>query len=210
MNLGEIVTEVRTNLKDQRADVLASIQDYINEAYQWACAETSLPVLKQIFVVDTVASQAYANMPSVFDGRLMYCGTADGPVNILDGGILEMLERHPDLTIEGDVVDVAVEGSVLWYAEIPAVVTSLTCLGYNTPATLTNNTDTPSALPVYLHREILVNKACAIGYGVIEDGLEGQRPNTAFYEARALNGLAMLQAWVEKRKGHLRRGVWSV
>jgi hypothetical protein len=210
MNLGEIATEVRTNLKDQRADVLASIQDYINEAYRWVAAETSLPALKSVFTVTTVVSQSYANMPSTFDGRLLYCGTTEGQVNILDAGIQELLELHPDLTVEGAIKDVAVEGSILWYAEIPTTATALICLGYSIPTLLTANTDTPSAIPDYLHREILVNKASEIGYSIIEDGLEGERPNTAFYMARTAKGMTQLESWIEKRKGHVRRSVWSV
>ncbi len=209
MNLGEIVAEVRTNLKDQRSDVLVSIQDYVNEAYQWVAAESCLPSLKSVTTLNTALSLAYTSFAATFDGRLLYCGTTSGELNVLDGGLTELIERHPDLTEEGDVEDVAVEGATLWYACIPATVTSLICLVYNKPAELTLDTDTPSALPVYLHREILVNKACAIGYSIIEDGLEGERPNTSFYEAKALIGKAKLDAWIEKRRGHLRRSVWS-
>jgi len=61
-----------------------------------------------------------------------------------------------------------------------------------------------------LHRGLLVNKASAIGFSIIEDGLEGERPNTSFYEREADKALMLLKGWVEKRRGHLRRGVWSV
>ena len=210
MNLGEIVTEVRTNLKDQRADVLASIQDYINEAYRWVAEETTLPSLKTLFTVDTVLEQAYTTITGNFDGRLLYCGTSEGKISVLDGGLIELLENHPDLSEEGDIEHVAVEGSTLWYAKIPATVTSLICLGYYKPTPLTVNTDTPSAIPDYLHRGLLVNKASAIGYSIIEDGLEGERPNTSYYEGEAVKALILLKGWVEKRRGHLRRGVWSV
>lgn len=209
MNFGEIVTEVRIVLKDQRADVVASIPDYINEAYQWIAAESELPALKTVFVVSTVLDQAYVNMPTSFDGRLKYCGTTDGELNILNGGIAEMLEKYSDLTAEGDIIDVAVEGSVLWYACIPAEVTSLTCLGYAIPATLTQNADTPSALPDYLHRDLLVNKAAAIGYSIIEDGLETEKPNTNYYEGMTAVGKLKLDLWIEKRRGHLKRSIWS-
>ena len=210
MNLGEIVTEVRINLKDQRADVLASIQDYINEAYRWVAGETTLPSLKTLFTVDTVLSQAYTTITGNFDGRLLYCGTSEGKISVLDGGVFELLENHPDLTEAGDVEHVAVEGSTLWYAKVPETATTLICLGYYTPALMTANTDTPSAIPDYLHRGLLVNKASAIGFSIIEDGLEGERPNTSFYEREADKALMLLKGWVEKRRGHLRRGVWSV
>lgn len=210
MTFGEIVREVGYILKDQRPDVVVSIPDFVNEAYQWVAAETSLPKLKTVISVSTVLSQAYATMSSNFDGRLLYCGTVDGELNILDGGITEMLELHPDMTETGDVEDVAIEGTVLWYAKIPETVTSITCLGYIIPAVLTNDADTPSALPDYLHRGLLVNKAAAIGYSKIEDGLEGPRPNTDFYESEVKVSKGMLEVWVEKRRGHARRSIWDV
>lgn len=209
MNFGEIVEEVRVALKDQRSDVLTSIPDYINEAYQWVASESELPVLKTVFVVNTVLSQAYVNMPSVFDGRLLYCGIKEGRLNILSGGIIEMLSLNSDMTVTGTIRDIAIEGSILWYASIPTEVTSLTCLGFNNPAILTANTDIPLAIPEYLHREILVNKATSIGYSIIEDGLESEKPNTAFYSGMALSGKAKLDLWVERRRGHLKRGIWS-
>lgn len=210
MTFGEMTQEVRYILKDQRPDVLVSVPDLINEAYQWIASETLLPSLKVITSVNTVLSQSYTITTVNFDGRLLYCGTEKGGLKILPGGVVEMLELYPNMAETGELECVAIEGTVLWYAKIPETVVSITCLGCTIPTPLINDADTPSALPDYLHRGILVNKAAALGYSKIEDGLEGPRPNTDFYEGEVLRYKSMLDVWIDKRHGHIRRSIWDV
>lgn len=209
MNFGEIVREVTTIIRDASPEIISSIPDYVNEALAKIGAEKDLPLLRTVFMVTTDPSLPYVALSNQFDGRLLYVGTANGPIEIVRRGIEDLLELSPDLTIVGDLMEVAVEPGNLWYRKIPTVPTVLTCIGYYNPPVLAKSLDIPTCIPIYLHREILVNRAAAIAYSIIEDGLETPKMNTAFYEGEFEKGITSLDIWIAKRKSNVGTSVYE-
>lgn len=211
MNFSELQRELKVIVQDASSEILVNIPDYINEAVQGLAYELEFPSLKSIETVITSTTYYYVSMPSGFSGRLLYCGGSTGKRNILRGGLEELMELYPGLDDTGDVVDVALEGNVLYYQGMPSTAVSLLCLLYSNPALLVNDTDTPSFIPEYCHREAIVYRAAAVAFNVIEDALElKEKPNTLFYTNLAQVGFNRIAGWLAKRKSNVGTSIWQV
>lgn len=211
MDFGELQRELKTLVQDSSPEILVSIPDYVNEAVQELAYEIDFPTLRSIATVTTSTTYYYVSMPSGFSGRLSYCGTSDAECDILSGGLPHLVELYPSLDDTGDVVAVALEGDVLYYQGKPATAVSLTCILYSNPSVLVNDTDTPSFIPSYLHRDAIVYKAAAKAFTAIEDALELKtKPNTSYYESLALNGKYKVMIWLSRRRVNVGRSIWSV
>lgn len=210
MNYDELQREVRNLIDDASTDILLNVPIAVNEAVAWVAEEADLPTLKTFFSLTTIVGQAWVNFPDTFSGRLTYCGTSDGEISIIEGGLEALVRLYPTLAEDGDVEYVAVEGSLLWYQPIPSDATVLSCVGFNITTDLVLNTDIPSSIPVLYHRSAIVNKAVSILYDSIEDALEGGKPNTMHYRGLAEIGLNDVRTWVSKRRVNKVVNTWSV
>ena len=209
MNFSELQREVKALVMDQSANILITIPDAVNEAVQQVAEEVILPSLKTLFSVTTSISTYYVNFPSGFSGRLSYIGDTNGAMSLLDGGLEQLVTKHPDVTVTGDIEHLAQEGNILYYLPIPTAAKTLTCIGYNYPATLVNDTDTPSDIPDMVHRETICFKAASIIYSYIEDGIEQEKVNTVMFGNLANVGMAKLSAWAHRRRSNVGTSVWS-
>ena len=122
----------------------------------------------------------------------------------------------PDLLKTGDVEAVAVEGNTLWYQYVPEDdLTSVTVMYYRAPELLSNNTDTPSDFPSFLHRKLFIYGAAWLIYNEIEDGIDGEKINTksAFWESfdtrNRDSGITQLREWVGRSNVHLTNSIWD-
>jgi hypothetical protein len=210
MNFAELQREVLSLVMDQSPNILVSVPDYINEAIQQIAEEARFPELRQVSSITTSTSLYYVNMPATFSSRLLYAGTVNGKLNLLEGGLEELLELHPVLTEVGDIKDAVCEGGIFYYQPIPAIAVTITCLGYHTPPVLASGADTPSFIPSFLHREAIVNAAAVGAYSIIEDGMEGDKINTKVFAALAENGLNKVRAYVSRRRPVVSNSNWSV
>jgi hypothetical protein len=208
MNFSELQRELKGLLMDQSNTILASVPDYINEAVQQVAEEVRLPELRQVSSITTSTSTYYVNMPSGFSSRLKYCGDSTGEYTILDT-LEELIRLYPSLDEDGDISYVVCEGSILYYQPIPAVAKVLTCIGYHTPATLVNDTDTPSFIPDFLHRATVVNMAAANAYAAIEDGIEKEKVNTAVFTMLGQQGINKVREYVSRRRPVVSKSNWS-
>ena len=212
MNNGELQREVKALVQDGSAEVLVSVQDYVNEAVQAIAEEVKLPSLKRVFSLTTSTSLYYISTATAasFSGKLTYVGDSTQEYSILDGGLESLLRLHPDVTEAGDIDYVVLEGSLLYYLPIPATAVTLTCIGYNFPATLVNQTDEPSDIPSFYHREAIVNKAASIAYSVIEAGAsEEDKVNTKIFAGLAEGGINKIRAWAVRRRSNVVISYWK-
>ncbi len=209
MNFSELQREVGAMVLDQSANTLLAIPDAVNEAVQQIAESVILPSLKTLFTVTTSTSVFYVSMPSGFSGKLRYVGDSGGEYTVLDGGLEELIRKHPDTTESGDIEHLACEGSTLYYLPIPSTAVSLTCIGYNVPATLTNDTDTPSDIPEYMHREAICFLAASLLYSYIEDGIEQEKVNTLMFAGLAEKGINKIRAWSYRRRSGVGTSCWS-
>jgi hypothetical protein len=210
MNYSELQREVKGIIMDQSPSILIGIPDYINEAIQLIAEEVKFPELKQVTSVTTSTSTYYISMPVSWSSRLNYAGNSDGEYVVLDGGLEELIRLYPTLAETGDVKHLTLEGRVLYYQPVPATATVITCIGYHTPDILVNDTDTPDFIPEFLHRETVVNKVAEIAYSIIEDGVEGEKVNTAVFSSLARVGLDRVRAYVSRRRPVVGKSNWSV
>jgi hypothetical protein len=121
-------------------------------------------------------------------------------------GILSSLELLMDIAEGwqevGSVRVVALEGSTLWYYPVPSAVEVITVIYYKNPEELTSDSDTPDAIPDFLHRQILVNGASALCYDMIERGVEGVKVNTQSRTIGMVRGVQKMKEWLGKTRRH--------
>jgi hypothetical protein len=199
MNFSELQREVKAAIGDQSPAILISVGDFVNEACGQVAEETEPPKLKEAFTVTTVTSDNHLDLSSSFSGKLTIASLGvDGDLNIV-ANLEALMSRYPGLADVGTPESVAVEDTVLYYQPIPATATSIYCVGYMKPDELVEDTDTPTWIPDFLHRECLVYKAAELAYTIIEDGVEGRKVNMEKYSGLYQVGRAKMQNWVNKR-----------
>lgn len=208
MTYKEIQDEVFIIVKDSTQ--LTRIPAVINDAYQEIVNEVHIPALKIFTTVGTVVGQSYCNLPDRVTGSLLYVGSVNGKINKANNGLAELLDEDPTLSAVGDVEKVALEGTVLWYIKQPETVTDLYILIYQEPAPMVADGNIPSVLPSYLHRQLLVYKSAYLLYNEIEDGMDGEKVNTAVYKKMYEDGKILLLNWLAKQRSHMTKDIWSV
>jgi hypothetical protein len=155
---------------------------------------------------DSTAALYYTSMPSNFSGKLLYIGKDDRDIN--QHNLQELVELFPDMDTEGNVTDVAVEGSTLYYQGIPTTAETLVIIYRKNPTEMTSNTDEPDGIPELLHRKIIVCGAAMNIWNEIEDGIEGQKINTAVEKQFYDEGIALFHGFTRKRTRNSSRSVW--
>lgn len=207
MNFLELQDEVQIVLQDNSNDIVSRIPGWINDSMEMVIDRVDMPGFKSLISVDTVVSQAYASLPSDCSGRILYASDGKNELEVVS---LEwLLEDCPGMNEEGNIDFVAVEGSLIYYHKIPSVATTLTILHRRMPDLLVNDNDEPSGIPRHLQRGVLVTGAAMLGYDFIEDGLEGDKVNTAAQTILYRKGLYEILNWVAKRVPHRTRSVWT-
>jgi hypothetical protein len=208
-NFAELVEETKLALQDAGDISEERVKLRINESYQQITDETEIPALKKMTTVTTVLAQAWLNMPEGFSGRLRYVGDSNGKVNIASGGLEGLVEMYPLLDTVGDVTDVALQGTLLYYQGIPSTVQDLVVLYYEDVNVLEADDDTPDYLPEYLHIRLLSNHAAWQEYSKIEDGIEGIQVNVVKYKNLYEEAKGQFQEWLARRRNHTHRSVWD-
>ena len=216
MNRLEIRTEIENLIQDGSfsGDTLNS---YINQAVLYTGAQVDIPELKGIDTVDTILGQAYTTLSGLtggFSGKLKRVKNSDGDAISIFSDLALLMDEYPLMNEEGDVEAVALEGSTLWYQDIPTAAETLTCLYYRNPATLSADNEIPSDFPEHLHRQLFVHGTAWIIYDQIEDGIEGEKVNTkgqfwlSFDERNRHSGIIKLKEWIGKTRRHNISSSW--
>ena len=207
MNFKELQVAVWERWQDKSKTLEAMLPAIVNEAVQIAAEEADLPSLRVLGTVTTSLTLPYKALPTGFSGKLRFIGNTYGKISIV--ALEELLSEYPLLDKLGDVHIVAVSGSLLYYQGVPTTATVLPILYFQNPPTLTTDIGIPDCIPEFLHREVIVTKAAAIGYDLIEDGTEGSKPNTSACLGEYAIGLNKLREYIGKRKTHMTRSVWT-
>lgn len=196
---------------------VANITVFINQAIQEAAMQIDLPVLKRIGTVDTVVDQNYALLTSVdanFSGKGITLLSDD--IIIYSDLRLLMQEYLDGMDAAGDVEAVCQEGNRLWYQKIPAVAETLNLIYYLNPPLLTEDANIPSDFHESLHFNLFVHGACYQIFNEIEDGIEGEKVNTAYHFNLSFNpdskvsGITKLKEFLAKNNRHYITSVWNI
>lgn len=216
MNRLQIRTEIENIIQDDSFSE-TTINEYIAQAILYTAANADIPELKRIGTVETVLEQAYTTLGGLtggFSGKLRRVKNAEGdPIEIFSDLAL-LMDEYPTMNEEGEVEAVALEGSTLWYQDIPAEVETLTCLYYKNPTLLSLDTESPNDFPEHLHRQLFVQGCAWIIYDEIEDGIEGEKVNTkahfwlSFDERNRNSGIVKLREWLARTRRHSISSSW--
>ena len=211
---------IRTEVENIIQDGSYSSEDlngYIDQCILYAGAQVDIPALKRIDTVDTVLSQAYVALTGLtggFSGKLRRVKNADGDGITIFSSLELLMDEYPTMDEAGDVEAVALEGSTLWYQDIPATVETLTVLYYRDPTTLSADGNSPSDFPAHLHRDLFVHGTAWIIFDQIEDDAEESKVNTkshfwlSFDEGNKHSGITKLREWLGKTRRHNISSSW--
>lgn len=216
MNRLQIRTEIENIIQDGSFGE-TTLNEYIDQSIAYAGANVDIPELKRINTVDTIPGQAYTSLSDLtggFSGKLRRVKNADGDAIEIFSDLALLMDEYPTMDEEGEVEAVALEGSTLWYQDIPAEAETLTCLYFKNPAILSSDSEIPSDFPTHLHRQLFVHGSAWIIYDQIEDGIEGEKVNTkgqfwlSFDERSRHSGIVKLREWIAKTRRHNISSSW--
>lgn len=137
-----------------------------------------LPDLFVIGTVNTVTDTAYVSMPDDFHRGLQLVANSAGQEIDIAHSLIAFTETYPLLDKTGRISEAAEHGGRLYYQGIPTVSETLTLHYYRRPIAMAAADDTPDGIPLHLQVALLTNFAAWKAYEYIEDGLEGETPNT--------------------------------
>jgi len=205
MQLSEIREEVQLIMQDNDVFISDIVDGYINEIYFSTVSECLVPELKGVDVVTATVSQAYVQLSGVsggFSGVLSRVYNSSNESVEIVNSLETLMDLYGSLADTGDIVAVALEGSTLWYCQLPAVSEVLTVIYYKNPVLLVNDEDTPLYIPDFLHRRILVNGAAAVCFDLVEDEKDTTKVNTRSRENAKLEGVVKFKEWLGKTRKH--------
>lgn len=179
MNLAELEEKVLEIVQD--ASFEGNVLPFLNRGILWLAGRYQLTSLD---ATDTVAALSSANsvaLPSNYMHGLYFVG--DGVQQIGKPeyyyNFARFQRRYPDLTKVGQLHDVAVRGSSLYYTA--RETKTLTVQFFESPTLLSKMSDVPDFLPAHLQEPLLVNFAAKEIFNLIEDGVEDPKTNTKIY-----------------------------
>jgi len=172
-SLGNFINQGVSEIAGGMPSLLDGISDPLPNALT-----PPLPDLFTIDTVDTSTSAAYVDMPDNFQRDLQFVASATGSEIDIADSFIEFVETYPLLNKSGRISDVIEHGRKLYYQGIPTVSEEVTIHYYRKPVEMVNDNDTPDGIPEHLQISLLVNFAAWKAYEHLEDGIEGETPNT--------------------------------
>ena len=197
----ELIT--RTNILLTDPGYTDSLGEFINQGvFEIAGGMQSLlldvitPPLPNLFSIDTVTTSitdAYVDMPDTYHRGLQLAVSARGSEIDITHSFIEFTETYPLLDRTGTISEVAENGGKLYYQGIPLSPEEITLHFYRKPVIMVDNNDEPDGIPEHLQMSLLVNFALWKAYEFIEDGIEGETPNTIKFKSFFFEALKTLE-----------------
>lgn len=200
MTTSDIIADVTAKVQDS-SFTSAAILALINEARYFIAANVDLPALRTSTEIETTSSDSEADLPDDYHRDIFWVGSEEQGCRIGDRqgdyyNLLTFDEVYP--ITEGNIEAVCVDGSVLKYRGMAD--DTLTIKYYKVPTTITDTDDSPDELPAHLQRPLLSAYCCREIFSSIEDGIEGAKVNTSYWEAQFAKSMGALNAWVSRNK----------
>ena len=200
----ELQTYVTELVQDpDRVDVDISYGDLINRGVseiaggmQSTLGDWITSPLSELFTIgsiNTVTDAAFVAMPTNFQRGLQLAVRAAGQEVDIANSFIAFTEIYPALDKSGIISEVVEHGNVFYYQGIPTSSEAVGLHYYRKPVEMTEDEDTPDGIPLHLQISLLVNFAAWKAYEFIEDGLEGETPNTQKYMGFFLGALKTLE-----------------
>lgn len=192
MNVTELVQEVLDILQDPDYTDTEMVTTRLNEAQRAIADAVMLPDLSNgSDTVNTVTDAYEVALPADYQQNLYLAYDADGEyLDIYKDMASVELVRQISMD-NGDLEAVCAHGSVLIYQPVPAVATTIAIRYYRLPTAMVADDETSFPDGARGNDDFewaLIHHAAWKIFNKIEDGLEGQKVNTAaqyqFYQER--------------------------
>ena len=203
MNLGRLVSEIQDIIQDSdysQEDIIVRINAALFEIASGLDIPTKQDITAPIpglFTSDTLSlvnTARYVDMPSDFQrGPVTVYGETSGRVELMSSFRRYMLD-YPTLETGDSIYRAILNGNKLYV--YPSVTEDVTVTYYSEPETLTEDGDEPSWLPSQFHSRLVVNMVCRDIFNRIEDGLEGSKPNTLYYQNELDKGIYAFDLYI--------------
>jgi hypothetical protein len=157
---------------------------------------TLTPPLPDLFTIGTVTTsttEGFVAMPANFQRNLQLVALSTGTEVDISHSFIEFTETYPLLDRSGRISEAVEHGGKLYYQGIPTTAETVTLHYYRKPIAMVNDADTPDGIPEHLHIALLVNFASWKSYEFLEDGIEGDTPNTLKYKNAFLEAVRTLE-----------------
>lgn len=197
MQLSELVAEIEDIVQDSFYTA-TKIKAKINEAVLVIATGVMIPgkfekspPLHDLYTttdIETTLGSGITDLPSDFNRNVIQVINSNDDEVPINPSAKKFL--HNNIEQDAGVVErCAVMGSRLLYRDIPSSAETLTIHYYKTPITLSEDSDEPTEIPALLHRKLIIGYVCKEIYNQIEDGIEGVKVNTQYYENEFQSGI---------------------
>lgn len=152
-----------------------------------------LPDLFSISSVTTDTSLAYVDMPATYHRGLQLAVSASGTEIDIAHSFIAFTETYPALSRTGRISEVVEQGGKLYYQGIPSTEEEINLHFYRKPVIMVSDSDEPDGIPEHLQMSLLTNFAAWKAYEFLEQGIEGEMPNTMKYKSLFSEALKTLE-----------------
>jgi len=194
---------LRTSTLVDDDSLAESLGDFINQGvYEIAGGMKSVfsdmitPPLPALFVIATVTTDvalAFVSMPVTFHRSLQLAVSAKGSEIDIAHSFIDFVTTYPALSRVGNISEVVEHGGKIYYQGIPLVGEILTLHFYRKPVIMISDADVPDGIPEHLQIALLTNFAAWKAYEILEDGIEGETPNTIKFKGLFFDALQTLE-----------------
>ena len=197
MILEKIIKDIQTGIQDDSFTVEGHIMPLINEALDLVAYDFCHAGLASTAVINIAAGDTGpAPLPEDYhhDVYRVENETFKRPV-FVRSNIDVLAKLYDELESTGPIDDVAAEGDQLYFEPYPTTTDQrLKVYYYRKPVEYESiDTDeTPEWLPASFHKSLIVDYALKELWALVEDGIDGQKINTSFYNSTYLMGLGRL------------------
>jgi len=199
MDVESVITEARDITKEESYDDDWMVKR-INMGLQEIASLFCIPGLSTSATVSALTTGNIVAMPSDFLHSLFLATTETYPNGLSLAPSLKDLTANAYLYPDtGDVQRVAVEFKSLCYVPIPAdAAETITIYYYKNPDAITLVSDLPAWIPAHLQKPLVLSYLCKEIFTLVEEGIDGQVPNTTKHINLYGQGLMMLQQFYPK------------
>ena len=160
-----------------------------------------LPDLEVILDLETAPNRSSVPLPADYQKNLRYAHSITHNRKIKVFGSVILMNRWLSVLDQtGCVQCVAVKGRDLYYQRTPSSAETISINYWAYPERMETRYAKPTCLPVHLVEPLLYNFACKQLYSEIEDGIDGQKVNTNYYDGEYLKAVADLAAFIGPEK----------
>ncbi|MBI9090145.1 MAG: hypothetical protein JEZ12_13095 [Desulfobacterium sp.] len=154
-----------------------------------------LPDLYTEGTVETVVDSGVCDLPTDFNRGLLQVVNDQGEPLRVFSSFRKFLKENPGKEV-GSVRICAVNGKKLLYRDIPSTEETLEVHYYAAPIPMEDEDDEPDCLQEGFHHPLLVGFACKEIFNLLEDGIDGPKKNTMYWEREFQKGVHDLGVFI--------------